>query len=184
MPRFDRGITRWPLLTAGLLIAPGAAGHAAVAHEEGVLRLARREFAAGDSLPIAGEKFSRNSRLSLSLVGVEGRIALSDVQVDTAGTFRAALLVPATVAPGAYRLVALADDGDEVASLDVKVSAATAEHASMPGHETMEMDEPSNEPLALERARSPLVTWSVVAGIGLAVVAGAVLLRRPASGGR
>jgi len=54
----------------------------------------------------------------------------------------------------------------------------------MPGHETMEMDEPSNEPLALERARSPLVTWSVVAGIGLAVVAGAVLLRRPASGGR
>ena len=181
---FILSMARRPALAAGLLIGLSAIGQATSAHEQGVLKLARREFPSGDSLPLAGEKFSRNSQLTLSLVGVGGRLTLRDVQVDAAGTFRTALLVPATVAPGAYRLVALAEDGDEVASLDVTVSAAAAEHASMPGHEGMEMDEPSSEPLALERARSPLVTWSVVAGIGLAVVAGAVLLRRPASGGR
>ena len=182
---FILSMARRPALAAGLLIGLSAIGQATSAHEQGVLKLARREFPSGDSLPLAGEKFSRNSQLTLSLVGVGGRLTLRDVQVDAAGTFRTALLVPATVAPGAYRLVALAEDGDEVASLEVTVSAAAAaEHASMSGHEGMEMDEPSSEPLALERARSPLVTWSVVAGIGLAVVAGAVLLRRPASGGR
>jgi ABC-type branched-subunit amino acid transport system permease subunit len=132
---------------------------------------------------VKGEKFTRNAPLTLALVGVAGQLSLATVRADSTGTFTAAVLIPTEAPAGSYRLVATAEDGDEVASLDVTVSAAaTADHANMPGHDATDMDPPSNEPLALERAGRRLVTWSVVAGIGLAVVGGLVLLRRPANG--
>ncbi|MBI3981297.1 MAG: hypothetical protein HY337_00170 [Gemmatimonadetes bacterium] len=169
--------------TLGLALA--VATTVAAVHEEGVLKLATRALVAGDSLPVKGEKFTKRSPLTLALAGMAGQLSLGTVRTDSTGAFTASVLVPRDAAPGSYRLVATAEDGDEVASLDVTVSAAAAaDHASMPGHEGMEMDEPTSEPLALDRARSPLVTWSVVTGIGLAVAAGVVMLRRPASGGQ
>ena len=168
--------------TLGLALA--VATSLAAVHEEGVLKLASRALVAGDSLPVKGEKFTKRSPLTLALAGMAGRLSLGTLQTDSTGALTAIVLVPRDAAAGSYRLVAIAEDGDEVASLDVTVSAAAAtDHAAMPSHEGMEMDEPSSEPLALDRARSPLVTWSVVTGIGLAVVGGVVLLRRPGSGG-
>lgn len=110
------------------------------------------------------------------LSGVRVTIPEARRMTDSAGAFQHLLRLPATVAEGSYRLVAVAADGDEVASLDVTVlkAAEAAEHA---GHDMM--NEPTGEPLALERAKSPLVTAGALAGIGLALVAGVVLLRRP-----
>lgn len=175
-PRRVRAALGWGLVVGTSLAA---------IHEEGVLKLATRTLVAGETVPVKGGKFTGNSPLALALVGMAGRLSLATVRSDSTGAFAASVVVPREAPAGSYRLVAVAEDGDEVASLDVTVSAAaTADHASMPGHEGMEMDEPSSEPLALDRARSPLVTWSVVTGIGLAVVGGVVLLRRPAADAR
>ncbi len=156
-----------------ITLPPGAPS----AHEEGVLKPDRREFAPGDSVAVAGQKFSKRAELRLLLAGVHGRIELATVRTDTAGAFIATVRVPADAAPGAYRLIALATDDDEVATLDVTVvpAAAAAEHAA---HDKTEA-EPSHEPLELDRARHPLVTGGALVTIGLAFVFGVVLLRRP-----
>jgi len=162
-------------LAAVALVAgrPGVAR----AHEEGVLKPATRMLSPGDSLSLAGEKFTRNATLIVWVVGVGGRTELARVRTDAKGGFTTRLLVPATVTPGAYRLVAVAADGDEVAGLDVTVVAGAAE-AAHDEHEGMAMDEaPTAEPLALEHARSSLVTGAAVGGILLALGLGGVLLR-------
>lgn len=155
----------------------------AEAHEKGVLKLASKTFRAGDSLAVSGEKFSAKDELTIVLIGANGRVALGDVPTDSAGKFRQTWLVPATIAAGQYRLVAEAIDGDEVASLDVAVSAPGAmaempgmEHAS--GHEGMQMD-PTGAPLALDRARSSAVTGTAIAFIVVCAFAGVWLLRLP-----
>jgi len=76
-------------------------------------------------------------------------MALDTVRTDSAGAFAALVLVPAVATPGAYRLVAVADDGDEVATLDVTVVAAApaADHARMVHHDhTTAPEEPPRSP--------------------------------------
>jgi hypothetical protein len=54
-----------------------------------------------------------------------------------------------------------------------------AEHDEMAGHDEMEMmDEPSAEPLALDRARSPALTWGVGGGIVVALAMSVMIFRR------
>jgi hypothetical protein len=152
------------------------------AHEKGILKPATRTLTAGDTLAVVGEKLPKRERITLRLVGVGGRIALDTVQADSAGAFAARVLVPGSVPPGAYRLVAVADDGDEVATLDVTVVAAApaADHAAMDhADEALAAAEPSADPLVLDRARSAAVTWSAVGAIVLALGLGGALLRRP-----
>jgi len=147
------------------------------AHDHGVLKLASRQFVAGDSLHVVGEKFARRSASVLLLTGVHGRIRLQEVRADTGGTFGAMLYVPPDVAPGSYRLIAIASDGDEVAALDVAVVSARPV-ASATSHHESEM--PSAVDLTLPRARSPWVTGAAVAVIMLSLIGGALLLRSPA----
>lgn len=172
-------------LSAALLLATSFG--AAEAHDQGVLKLTSKTFRSGDSLAIAGSKFSKNDELTLALVGVNGRVALGDVPTDTSGAFRRVVLVPATAAAGQYRLIAEAIDGDQVASLEVAVLAAASGASAapmapmpgmeqMPGHEGMQMD-PTGEPLALARARNAAVTATAVVLIVACVLAGAGLLQ-------
>jgi hypothetical protein len=153
----------------------------AAVHEEGVLKPATRALTAGDSLALKGEKFTKNSSLRLQLVGVGGELTLLEVRTDSTGAFSTRVLIPVETAAGAYRLVAIASDDDEVASLDVTVAMAdmAAEHDDMGGHDEMEMaDEPSAEPLALDRARSGLLTWGVGGGIAVALAMSVMVFRR------
>lgn len=165
-------------MTSLLLAAAFLAGRPgdASAHEKGVLKLGSKSFAAGDSVPVAGEKFGPGATLTLKLVGLAGQRQLAEVHAGSTGAFRLTLHLPNDISEGSYRLVAIAEDGDEVAGVDVTVlpAAEVAEHV---GHEMAGM--PSAEPLALERARNPWVTGGTLAGIGLALVAGIALLRRP-----
>lgn len=159
--------------TVALLATPSDALNA---HEHGILKLAKRELVAGDSVPLAGEKFAHRGSITLFLTGIRGKIRLQQLRADEKGAFTMSLHVPADLSPGDYRLVAVAPDGDEVASLDVSVTTHAASHGPM-----MDMTDahPTAVPLALERARSPWITGAAALAIVLSLIGGVVLLRRP-----
>ncbi len=171
--------TRWigiAVVFAAVAVWPASQLAVAAAHEEGTLKLADRRLAPGTSIQIMGEKFARGSRLKLALVGVAGRFELGEVETDTAGAFTKSFDLATDLTAGSYRLVAIAPDGDEAASLTVEVlvAAQPAEEASMPNAGRP----PTAEPLALDRAGSPWVTGGAVVGIIFAFVLGGFLLRR------
>ena len=167
---------RLAMLLALIALTVGAPLHA---HEKGVLTPASRELSPGDSVRIAGARFTARASLTLTLVGVQGSVRLGQVGTDPAGAFDVTVFVPALTAAGTYRLVATASDGDEVATLDVVVSAPVAARTPDAHVTAPAMAMPTGQPLALDRARSPMVTGTVLAGIVLALAAGAALLRRP-----
>lgn len=167
--------------TASILFAIIAA---APRHPTGALKLASKSFKAGDSLVIAGEKFAQRDAVTLALVGVGGRVELGTAATDSVGGFRRIFLVPPSTTAGAYRLVAEAVDGDEVASVDVVVQSAVGDSMggmhggamspdmAMPAH-------PTGQPLPLTHARGSAVIWTFVALIIACLAAGVVLLRTP-----
>lgn len=154
------------------------------AHDEGVLKPATRVLTAGDSLTLGGEQFTKNSGLAVWLVGIAGRFRMASVRVDSAGSFATKVLVPTDAAAGAYRLTAIAGDGDEVASVDVTVEAAeaAAHRDSAFESDAMDMEEPTAAPLMLSPARSAALTWSVIGGIVVALAMSVVMFRRAGTG--
>ena len=187
------------VLTASTVAALGAAAPAvavangAMAHPEGTLKLASRQLVSGSTVLIRGEMFAERGKLQLLLVSVAGRFQLGEVTADSVGGFAESLEVPANLALGAYRLVAIATDEDEVASLNVELLAAAPEADEENEHagagagaanhsedgEHAEAGEPTDEPLSLDRAGSPLVTGGAVVAILFALVTGGLLLRKP-----
>lgn len=168
-------IVRRSLIVAGMAVAVPATAHA---HDEGTLKLVSRTLAVGDSIAVTGIKFSKNSSLRLMLVGLGGRYPLTNVKVNAKGAFERAVLVPTDAPTGAYRLVALADDGDEAAALDValvppsRVSDDADHHLDVPPGVA-----PTGQALLLAKATSPWVTGGAVSLILLALAAAGVLLR-------
>ena len=184
---------------AALVAAVPAAAIAsdAIAHPEGTLKLASRQLVSGSTVLIRGEMFAERGKLQLLLVSVAGRFQLGDVTADSVGGFAESLEIPANLALGTYRLVAIATDEDEVASLNVELLAAAPEADEENEHagagagggagaanhsedgEHAEAAEPTDKPLSLDRAGSPLVTGGAVVAILFAFVTGGLLLRRP-----
>ena len=170
----------------------GAAGHTsaspgapnALLHPEGTLELADRNLVPGKGFVLRGLKFHDDSELTLTLVGLSGRYEIGKIRTDSAGAFTTSLTVADSIVSGQYRLIALAADGDEKATLNVVVlPPAPDTHAEDdPNHAEengpVESAMPSDEPLDLDRASSPVVTASAVAGILFALVAGGMLLSR------
>lgn len=166
----------------------------ALRHPEGALKLAERQLVAGSTVPIGGEKFAEHGKLELFLVGVAGRFSLGDVTADSVGGFAKSFGIPTDLVLGAYRLVAIATDGDEVASLNVELLAESPAPDKGPGlsedegghvedghsHDAESAeDAPTDESLILERAGSPWVRGGAVVGIIIALVGGGLLLRKP-----
>lgn len=161
------------------------------AHEKGVITLASAMAAAGSSLQVMGEKFSSSIQLRLVLRGALSEREIGSAETDAAGGFMIELEIPAGVEPGAYRLVAVAPDGDEVASADLEVEAAPAvvpesagagaqEHAAGAEPAASAMPMPSAEELAIERQWSGFEWFVIGVLVGGATVAGIFLYRRPA----
>ncbi len=159
------------------LTGSSAVGPASALHPEGTLKLADRRLVPGSAVRVGGEKFARGGTLELVLVGVAGRMSLRDATADSVGGFSVAVEVPADLALGSYRLVAVAPDGDDVATLNVELVAPTEEETAAEARR--EAPVATAEPLALDRATSPWVTGGAVAGILIALVAGGVLIRQP-----
>lgn len=175
-------VRRLPGFAARVLLLAGVAlstiPATARAHDEGTLKLVSRTLGVGDSIAVAGVKFSKRSTLKLALVGLGGRFALAEVKSDSAGAFDLGVLIPKGAAPGMYRLVAFADDGDEAASLDVVLVPATAVEGENDHHlDVPPSVAPTDQVLVLERATSPLVTWGAYSVIILALGVGVFLIR-------
>ena len=160
----------------------------ALVHGEGQLKLDPNKLTPGMALHMTGAKFEKNAPLDVLLAGPSGRVQLKHVMTDSAGAFHDFLVVPEGIAPGAYRIVLVASDDDEVGQADVQVLAgatsggAAGDMAGMIGHDMSQMAAgASAEPLALPRARSPWVTGGAFLTIVLALAIGATAVLKSRS---
>jgi hypothetical protein len=155
-------------------------------HEDAVLRTSVSAIAAGDVLPLSGADFSAGATYELRLLGALREYELRRVEIGPEGSFELAPSIPSEVPPGVYKLVAIAPDGDRVASLDLTVLkprlAATdgdgerkdsAESGQTQTHEMARADQQ-----LIERSRSG-AEWGVIGlVVGLAAGLGVTLMRR------
>jgi hypothetical protein len=159
----------------------------ALVHGEGQLKLDNNKLTPGMAVHLTGAKFAKNDPLDVLLAGPSGRVQLKHILTDSTGAFHDFIVVPDGLAPGAYRIVLVASDDDEVAQADVQVLAGSggdgkpADMAGMAGHDMSHMGGASAEPLALPRARSPWVTGGAFATIVLALAIGAAAVLRSRS---
>ena len=174
-------------LSLTLAVAVPAAG----AHPEATLKAARSSAIAGATLPVTGEDFEAHQKVRLVLRGVLGEYRLADATASAEGTFAFPLDIPADVRPGLYQLVALADDGDVVARLELTMESpppadpadardaggeGTSAGQMAGGHEMMA----TAGDLPIERSFSG-AGWGIIGLlVGLAGGLGFGLLRRPA----
>lgn len=165
------------LLAAGLWIA-GAAP--ALAHEDAVLEVDRSAIAPGDSLALDGSDFTAGFEYQLRLVGTLDEHDLANVRADSAGRFRVEVSVPSDVRPGRFRIVAVAGDGDEVASADLRVTdrAAGANSRDPGADESGSSGRPRTDEMELARERSGLEWGLIVLLIGGPGGLGLFVLRR------
>lgn len=166
-----------------LLVALALVSADAQAHEDAVLRSRLSTVAAGDTLPLSGTDFSPGVTYTLQLVGALREIELQRVEGGADGTLDLAIAVPRDVSPGVYKLVALAPDGDRVASLDLTIleSAAVPDDAASAASELGHAESGQSaraDDMPIERLRSG-AEWGVIGLlIGLAAGIGIMLIRR------
>jgi hypothetical protein len=159
-------------------------------HPEATLKAARSSATAGATLAVTGEDFKAHQKVQLVLRGVLGEYRIAAATATEEGTFALPLKMPADARPGRYQLVALADDGDVVARLELTMEVPAAGPADEPGaagpdassaamaggHEMMA---PARD-LPIERSFSG-AGWGIIGLlVGLAGGLGLGLLRRPA----
>lgn len=188
--------TRRASLLLGVVLLVGAAlvvPRPAAAHEEAVLEASAAAVAAGSSLELTGSDFTADEEFRLRLLGALEEHDLGTVTADSAGQFRLDLELPADVRQGRYQLVALAPDGDEVARLDLNVTAATsaggedarpaAEGAGTAGEGSPGgRDEARADEMEIERSRSGVEWAALLLVVGLSGGLGARLLRGASHG--
>lgn len=178
-------MARTTRIAAALLALLAFVTAEAAAHGEATLKSPVESVAAGASLTLDGDDFEPSEANRLILRG-----ALQDYELGTASasadsTFTVQVVVPGDVRPGQYRVVAVAPDGDEVATLDMMVTAASPaggegrEHAEpAPAGAAHASAEARADDIVVERNRSG-VEWGVIGlFIGLAGGLGVGLLAR------
>jgi hypothetical protein len=161
----------------------------AFAHEKGVIRLGSESIGAGGELEVRGEKLPKNAVVRLELRGTLETFTLGNFRTDAAGAFRDRLTLPAEAGAGAYAVVALAPDGDEVARADLVIVPALTPVEN--GHAGMAhgLGETAGSQATKEMMDLPVATsimeWVVILGLlalscaaGLALLGGASRFRQ------
>jgi hypothetical protein len=151
---------------------------ALAAHGKGRLVLPHSTAAAGDTLHVQGKGFAPG-RVTLELRGALATYPVAGVEVGRDSSFAVAWAVPKDARTGAYRLVAIADDGDEITRADVTLTDAVAAsptpvehaaHAGAPG--AAEPAQAHAGAFPLERSRSAAEWTVILLCLGGSLVAG------------
>lgn len=146
----------------------------AIAHEEAVLKTSQSSVAAGATVTLDGSDFGADATYQLRLVGALNEYELHDATADAEGAFSIVIEIPRTVRAGQYKMIAVAPDGDTVASLDLTILQASHEEEAAP-----QVAEAGDLPI--ERSRSGAEWGAIGLAIGLAAGLGISLLRRSES---
>lgn len=172
------------LTTLGLLAFFALAPPKLAAHGDATLESSAASVRVGEALALSGSLFVPGEAHRLVLRGTMSEYELGEVTAGSDSTFTRRLSIPADVRPGQYRLVAIAPDGDEVATLDLPVlaaerssgsgaAAATGDETGSPAGTEARADE-----IEIQRSRAGL-EWGVIGlVIGLAGGLGLGLIRR------
>lgn len=151
---------------------------ALAAHGQGRLVLPHATVAAGDTLHVRGEQFAPG-RVALRMRGALATYELPGADVGADSSFAVAWAVPADARLGAYRLVAIADDGDEITRVALTITepapaaeepAPHAKHAADPAGSEASVARAGELPL--ERSRSTVEWVVIVLGISGSLAAG------------
>ena len=179
----QRSVSWFAIVTLVGLV--GASWLTAAEHPEATLKSPVSSVAAGAALPLSGEEFLAGDPVKLVLRGVFDEYPLQEIIPEDGGVFSVELPIPIEVGDGEYRLVAIASDGDVVASLDLTIlPAATAQDheqalddAEGAPHEEMGETARADE-RPIERTRAGMEWGLIGLLIGLAGGAGVSMMRR------
>ena len=156
------------------------------AHGEATLKSPSETVPAGAMIVLNGASFAPGEEHLLLLRGALSEYELGRAIAGPDSTFTVEIMVPVDARPGQYRIVALAPDGDEVATLDMPVLAATG-GAAAPSHAAggeghgMAPEARADE-IVIQRNRAG-IEWGIIGlVIGLAGGLGAGLWRREVTG--
>lgn len=166
----------------------------AAAHDKGVLTVRTKQVAVGDTLRARGSKLAKKLDYTLELRGALKTFPMGGVVTDTAGVFTLTAALPRDAAPGSYRLVAIAPDGDVSAETNVIVTAGAESTVGVEGaHDMANMPamgampgmqhaEATAEEMQLAVQTSGVQRAVMLALIVGAAMLGAALLRSPRGG--
>lgn len=156
-------------------------GSGAPVHGDATLKSPASSVAAGDSLTLNGEDFVPGESYKLVLRGALAEYELGTASPKPDSTFTRGLAVPRDVRTGQYKIVAVAPDGDDVATLDMVVTAmvnAAGQEDLAGEHRDQPSGEARSDDIVVERSRAGM-EWGVIGlVIGLAAGLGVALLRR------
>ncbi|MBI3568875.1 MAG: hypothetical protein HY084_11820 [Gemmatimonadetes bacterium] len=170
------------------LAAIGLAATPLFAHEKGVLTLNTKQAAPGDTLVARGSKLAKGAALRIEIRGALKTFPFGSVHTDAAGKFEMRLPIPADAKPGAYRVVAIASDGDVSAQENLVLrpvqAAAVPSMTRMPDMTTMHvMESRATAAPADIRVVTSSRAWTVIIGLIVFALVGGVLLLRGATSG-
>ena len=166
---------------AALVGLVAASSLTAAEHPEATLKSPVSSVAAGSELALSGEEFLAGDPVKLVLRGVFNEYPLRDITPEDGGVFSIKLPIPIEVGDGEYRLVAIASDGDVVASLDLTILPAAP--ATEQEHEIAGDDGDAGlmaraDERPIERTRAGMEWGLIGLLIGIAGGAGVSLIRR------
>ncbi len=158
----------------------------AVAHEKAVLSSPESSVTAGGILTLRGSDFGKDETYRLKLTGALTEYDLGEVTADRAGVFSVEIQLPRGVRSGTYRVIAVAPDGDEVASLDLTVAGSSPPPGAEAEHKLAVQDTPEHsaqtpaaraDEMPIQRPRSG-IEWGIIGLlVGLSGGLGVSLLR-------
>ena len=132
-----RSVHRVAFLAAAVLLATSAiivlGVQTAGAHGNPEVSMDPNPAPSGGEVTIEGEGFEEDSEVGLALEGALGEISLGTATTDSEGVFSLTVMLPATAAPGSYRIRAVGPE--DVAVADVRILEGEGGAALAGGHE-------------------------------------------------
>ncbi len=157
-------------IVLGIALSLGAVG-TAVAHEGGggtAIEVEPANVTAGDNVVLAGKGLEPNSQRVLVLAGQDLVVEFGTVTTDAEGMFSQQLTIPAHLPSGTYELRAI---GDETITTPIAITALAGGVVASPG--TGDATQ-----AVVPRERTPVELALLLALVGLAAVAGGLLVWR------